>query len=279
MTFILSLVSALLYGVADFSGGLATKRNRVFCVMLFTQAAGAIVALAASPLIGPNAPAFADLCWGAAAGALGFGGVASLYAGLAKHKAAIVSPLSALISAIIPACFGAMLGERPSSLALVGTALCLPAILFLAYEKDEAADRKELRASLLYGLVAGLGFGGFFVMISRTSAGSGIWPLLSARVATLVMVAAFLLVQKERFSVARRSVPIALFAGAADMLANVFFLLATRTGMLILVTIVTSLYPAPTVILARVFQGQKISPARAAGIALALAGVALIGLR
>jgi drug/metabolite transporter (DMT)-like permease len=279
VTFVLSLLSALLYGVADFSGGSAARRSRVFSVMLLTQSAGAIVALVASPLIGPNAPSLADFAWGAAAGALGFAGVAALYAGLAKYTAAIVSPLSALIGAILPALFGAALGERPSTLALAGIALCVPAIVLLAYEKGEAADRAKLRASFLYGIVAGLGFGGFFVLVSRSSAGSGTWPLLASRATTLVLVAGILLFGKDRFSVARASAPLALFAGAADMLANVFFLLATRTGLLIVVTILTSLYPAPTVILARVFQGQRISPARAGGIAFALAGVVLIGLR
>jgi drug/metabolite transporter (DMT)-like permease len=279
MTLLLSLVSALLYGVADFSGGSATRRNRVFSVMLLTQSAGAIIALVASPLIGPNAPSFTDIAWGAAAGAMGFAGVAALYAGLAKHTAAIVSPLSALIGAILPASFGALIGERPSGTALVGIALCVPAIAFLAYERGETSDRAKLRSSFLYGIVAGLGFGSFFVMISRTSPGSGIWPLLSSRATTLLIVVAILAFGKNRFSIARESVAVALFAGAADMLANVFFLLASRTGLLIIVTLVTSLYPAPTVILARIFQGQKISLPRAVGIAFALAGVALIGLR
>jgi drug/metabolite transporter (DMT)-like permease len=279
MTIILALVSALLYGVADFSGGSATRRNHVFSVMLLTQAAGALVALVAAPLIGPNAPRPADIAWGAGAGILGFAGVAALYGGLAKHTAAIVSPVSALVGAILPAAFGALLGERPSGTALAGIALCVPAILFLAYEKGETKDRAKLKASFLYGLVAGLGFGGFFVAISRSSPGSGVWPLLGSRAATLAMVIAILAFGKRRFSVSRADLPAALFAGSADMLANVCFLLATRTGLLIIATLITSLYPAPTVVLARIFQGQRISIPRAAGIAFALAGVALIGMR
>ncbi len=280
MTILLSLISALLYGVADFSGGSATRKNSVFSVMLLTQSAGLLVVGLAAPLTGPNSPSAADLAWGTLAGVLGFSGVAALYAGLAKHTAAIVSPLSALVGAVLPAAFGALfLGERPSGFALAGAALCLPAILCLAYEKGETADRAKLKASFLYGLVAGLGFGGFFVAISRTSPGSGLWPLAGARGATLAMVGAILLFRRRGFAVARPDVRTALFAGAADMAANVFFLLATRTGLLIIATLVTSLYPAPTVILARVFHGQRISVPRAAGIAFALAGVALIGLR
>lgn len=279
MTALLSLVSALLYGVADFSGGFATRRNSVFSVMLLSQCGGLIVALVAAPLIGPNLPRPADLGWGLLGGFTGVLGLATLYKGLAEHRAAIVSPVAALVGAIVPALFGAILGERPSTPALIGAALCLPAILLLSYERGETRDRRELKASLLNGLVAGLGFGCFFIAISRTSPGSGLWPLLAARCASLAATAIIALAGRKSLVVARRDRRLTLFAGAADMGANVFFLLASRSGLLIIVTLITSLFPAPTVILARIFQAQKISLPRAAGIALALAGVALIGLR
>jgi drug/metabolite transporter (DMT)-like permease len=287
MTALLSLVSALLYGMADFAGGHATRRNPVFSVMLLTQAAGLLVALVAAPILGPNAPGAADFAWGALAGLSGFLGVSSLYRGLSRHAAAIVSPLSALVGTLLPAIFGAILGEKPSGLALAGAALCLPAIVLLAYEKGETRDRAKLKASFLYGIAAGIGFGGFFIAVSRSAAGSGLWPLVGARAATLSLIALLVLgghrprggAASGRRGVDRRDRPAALFAGAADMAANVCFLLATRSGLLIIVTIITSLYPAPTVVLARIFHGQRISAPRAAGIGLALAGVAMIGLR
>jgi drug/metabolite transporter (DMT)-like permease len=279
MTALFSLVSAILYGVADFSGGHATRRNSVFAVMILSQTAGLAVAMVAAPLVGPNAPSAADFGWGLVAGFLGSMGLAALYRGLAEHRAAIVSPLSALVGALVPATFGAILGERPSSLALVGAALCLPAIFLLSYERGETRDREELRASLLYGLVAGFGFGCFFIAISRTSPGSGLWPLLASRTASILTTLAIVLVGKKAIAVARADRGSALFAGMADMGANIFFLLASRSGLLILVTLITSIFPAPTVILARIFHGQRISAPRAAGILLALAGVALMGLR
>ncbi|MGA2546476.1 MAG: EamA family transporter [Rectinemataceae bacterium] len=280
MTAVLALLSALLYGTADFSGGYATRKNSVFSVMLLSQTAGILVALIAAPIVGPNRPSVADLAWGLLAGFTGSVGLAALYRGLAQHKAAIVSPVSALVGAIVPAVFGALLGERPSTLALAGAALCIPAIFLLSYEKGETKDREKIRASFLHGLVAGLGFGSFFIAVSRTSPGSGLWPLIASRTASIAATAvvAFLIGRKP-FAVARRDRPTALFAGIADMGANLCFLLASRSGLLIIVTLIASLFPAPTVVLARIFQGQRISPPRAAGIALALAGVALIGLR
>ena len=280
MTAVLALLSALLYGSADFSGGHASRRNSVFAVMLVSQAAGILVALVAAPLVGPNAPARRDIAWGLLAGITGWMGLAALYSGLAKHKAAIVSPVSALVGAIVPAVFGAAIGERPSELALIGAALCLPAIFLLSYERGETRDKLELRSSFLFGTVAGLGFGSFFIAISRTGAGSGLWPLLASRAASLTATACVVFLGRKRFAgVRRKDLPASLFAGVADMGANVCFLLASRSGLLMLVTLITSLFPAPTVLLARIFHGQKVSGPRAAGMALALAGVALIGLR
>jgi drug/metabolite transporter (DMT)-like permease len=280
LTAVLALLSALLYGTADFSGGYATRKNSVFSVMLLSQAAGLLVALVAAPIVGPNKPIIADLAWGLAAGLTGSVGLAALYRGLAAYRAAIVSPVSALVGAMVPAAFGAILGERPSALALAGAALCIPAIFLLSYERGETKDGEKIRASLLHGLVAGLGFGSFFIAISRTSPGSGLWPLLASRSASIAATAiAVFLIGRKPFSIARRDRPTALFAGIADMGANLCFLLASRSGLLIIVTLIASLFPAPTVVLARVFQGQRISPPRAAGIALAVAGVALIGLR
>ncbi len=280
MTAILALLSALLYGTADFSGGHASRRNSVFAVMLLSQAAGILVALVAAPIVGPNSPSMGDLAWGLVAGLTGSVGLAALYRGLAGYRAAIVSPVSALVGAVVPAAFGAILGERLSTPALVGAALCIPAIFLLSYERGGTSDRAALKASLLHGLVAGLGFGSFFIAISRTSPGSGLWPLLASRAASIAVTAALVfLVRRERFAVARGDRPTAIFAGMADMGANVCFLLATRTGLLMVVTLIAALFPAPTVILARVFHHQRISLPRTVGIALALAGVALIGLR
>lgn len=279
MSAVLAFFSAILYGVADFSGGHATRKNSVFSVMLLSQAAGAIVALIASPLLGARSPTLADLLWGLAAGAGGSLGLALLYRGLSLYTAAIVSPISALVGAIVPAAFGAIMGERPADLARAGVALCLPAILLLSYEKGGTKDKSRVHASFLYGSVAGIGFGFFFIAVSRTSSGSGLWPLVAARAASLSVAASIIVFGHKGFAIARRDRPTALLAGAADMGANICFLVASRSELLILVTLITSLYPAPTVILARIFQGQKISLPRAVGIGLAIIGIAFIGIK
>lgn len=278
MSVVLAALSALCYGAADFSGGFAARRSPLVSVLVTSQAAGALLALAFVLASGEALPASGDLAWGAAAGVAGAVGLALLYRGIAGGLVAIVSPTAALVGAAIPVAFGILSGERPSSAALAGSAICLPAILLLSWERGGVADRRALRSALAHGLLSGAFIGVFFIALARSSPDSGLWPVLAARGASiaLLVVAAFL--SRQRLAVSRAGLP-TLVAGVADMAANVLFLLATRAGLLSLAVIVASLYPAPTVLLARVFFREHIPPVRALGLALAVAGIALIGLR
>ena len=279
MSVLLAALSALCYGAADFSGGFAARRSPLVPVLVTSQAAGALLALAFVLASGEDVPAGRDLAWGAAAGVAGAVGLALLYRGIAGGLVAIVSPTAALVGASIPVAFGILSGERPSQAALAGSAICLPAILLLSWERGGVADRRALRSALAHALLSGTFIGLFFIALARSSPGSGLWPVLAARGAsiTLLVVAAFL--SRQRLTVSRAGALPTLVAGVADMAVNVLFLLATREGLLSLAVIVASLYPAPTVLLARVFFREHIPPVRALGLALAVAGIALVGLR
>jgi drug/metabolite transporter (DMT)-like permease len=279
MSVLLAAFSALSYGVADFAGGYAARRSPLLAVMATSQAAGALVALAWVLASGEPLPAGRDLAWGAAAGLAGAGGLAFLYRGIAGGLVAVVSPTAALLGAAIPVAFGILSGERPSPAAVAGSALCLPAILLLSWERGGAADRRALRSALVHALLAGAFIGLFFIALARTAPGSGLWPVLSARGASMALLTLAAALRGERLLVPRAGAVPTLVAGIADMAANVLFLLATRAGLLSLAVLVASLYPAPTVLLARVFFGERISPVRAAGLALAVAGIAHIGMR
>jgi drug/metabolite transporter (DMT)-like permease len=278
MPIFLSALSALLYGVADFSGGFASRREKVLPVMAISQTAGLAVALICLPFIGFTAPPPGALAFGALAGLAGAFGLFMLYRGLGRTVVAIVSPTSALLSAIIPLIAGAALGERPSAIALAGAALCLPAVFLLSRERGAAADPKLARQALLHGLGAGLGFGLFFVLLSRSGGGNGLWPLISARAASILVFACFALGRREGLKIGKGNIGFTLAAGILDMGANIAFLMASRLGLLMLASAVTSLYPAPTVLLARIFMGQKFGPGRLAGLVLAVAGTALIAM-
>jgi len=280
MALVLAGFSALLYGIADFCGGFAAGRSRLLSVLGLSQFCGLTVALVALAVMGHGAPAGRDLAWGFLAGFAGVLGLAMLYGGIARSIVAIVSPASALVGAVIPVLTGVLLGERPAAIAIVGSVLCLPAILLLTWEGSaELHGEKSVKSALTYGVLAGLGFGAFFTALSRCSPGAGLWPLVAARIASMAAIAATLLWKREPFRIRPGGLRITLLAGGADMAANILFLLASQSGLLSLVAIITSLFPAPTVLLARIFLHQKIPPVRLAGFMLALTGIGLISLR
>ncbi len=280
MALVLAGCSALLYGIADFAGGYAASKSRLLSVLILSQLVGTVVALVALMLLGSTGPTVRDLLWGFLAGFSGSMGLFMLYGGIARSIVAIVSPTSALIGALIPVLFALVSGERPSPSAITGSLICLPAILLLSWEgKGAESPKGTVRSALLYGILAGLGFGIFFVTLSRSNPGAGVWPLLGARVASIASFTLALLASRHSFRVERGGLVPSMVAGAADMGANILFLLASQSGMLSLVAIITSLFPAPTVILARFVFQQRIPPIRMAGLVLALAGVALISLR
>jgi len=280
MALLLAGFAALSYGIADFCGGFAAGRSRLLSVLLLAQLLGLLVAFAGMAMVPQGQPSARDLMWGFAAGLTGSLGLFMLYGGIARSIVAIVSPASAVVGALLPVLFGLLLGERPSALAVLGSGLCLPAILLLTWEgRAPEPGGKPVRTALGYGTLAGLGFGCFFIALSRTRPEAGLWPLVAARAASILAFVVALICTRQPFRVSRNAWAPALAAGSADMGANILFLLASQGGMLTLVAVIASLFPAPTVILARIFLRQRLPATRWAGLALALAGVGLISLR
>lgn len=273
MAVLLAGLSALFYGAADYTGGRATRQSPVFSVLVLSQFAGLIGIGIAAPLVPGTRILLADMLWGAAAGAAGVLGLSLLYRALATTVAAIASPAAALVGAAVPVIAGIALGERPELTGWIGIALAIPAVLLLTAERGRL---EQSRNALLLGILAGLGFGGFFILISRTSPESGLWPLAASKVISIIMAIAISLLGKRPLRIARPSRGPAVVAGVLDMGANVFFLFASRVGLLAISSVVSSLYPAPTVILASILDKQRLSALRTAGLLLALAGVALM---
>jgi len=211
--------------------------------------------------------------WGAAAGASGVIGLALLYRALATTVAAVASPAAALVGAAAPVVAGALMGEQPGLAGWIGIAVAIPAVFLLTIERGGGDGA---RRALVLGVLAGLGFGGFFVFISQTSADSGLWPLAGSKIAAISLALAVSLFNGGRITVNRPSRTPAIIAGLLDMGANVLFLIAARIGLLAISGVVSSLYPAPTVILARILDRQKLSGMRVTGLVLALGGVALM---
>lgn len=276
MAILLAGISALLYGGADFCGGLATRRSPVSAVLVLSQLVGLVLALVGVVVLRTAPPRPADLLWGAAAGVCGAAGLTALYTAIASTVVAVASPVAAVVGAVIPVAIGVAAGERPGVLAWAGIAAALPAVALLSLGPRSGAGAGIVRRAAVLGAGAGLGFGLFFVAIARTAPESGLWPLVGARVSTIALVAIAALAGGRTLRPSAGSLAAVLATGALDMGANIAFLLASRTGLLSISAAVAALYPGPTVVLARVVLRERLTPLRIAGLVLALAGVALI---
>ncbi|MCB2223870.1 MAG: EamA family transporter [Actinobacteria bacterium] len=278
MALFLASLSALAFGGADFVGGLASRRAPSVSVVVTGHAIGLVLVGAVAPWWGSSGVAAPDVLWGAAAGASGAFGLVILYHGLATTRFSVVAPAAAVVGAVLPVAFGLAIGERPEALAWAGVALALPAILLVSSAGGgSGGDARRLRRAVLLGAAAGALFGLFGIFISRSADTSGLWPLVGARAASLPTVGLLALVLGKPLSAPAPVRPVALAAGAADMIANILLLGALHEpGLLALVLLVSSLYPAVTVVLARAVLDERMTRLQMAGLVLAGAGLALI---
>jgi drug/metabolite transporter (DMT)-like permease len=282
MAALLALASALAYGVGDFFGGLSARRLPSAAVVLRTHAAGLAGLLMLLPLVSATSPAGHDLALGAAGGIAGATGVLLFYWLMSRGAMSIVAPITAVLSAVVPVLVGMGRGERPSALALVGIPLALVAVGLLAREPgggDEVGGLSPVQ--LVTALAAGLGFGLYFVALDLTSESSGLWPVVSGRVASVTLFGLIALAStaaRVGDGRARRGALPAMLAacGLLDAWANSLFLLATHHGMLTLVAVIGALYPASTVLLARAVLGERLGRPQLAGVTLAAAAVTLV---
>ena len=304
MVTILALAAAVLYGTADFLGGVASRRASVFAVLATTVPAGAAVVLVVA-LLG-EAPGLGSLLghglgsptsiggwgaagWAAVSGVCGAVGLIAFYAGFAAAPISVVAPVAALVSTVLPVGIAIAGGERLTAPMVAGGLICLVAIVLVSMPAarrgrqghrdgpDAGAAAARLRG-LAYGAAAGAGFGLFFWCLKNAGQSGVLWPVAISRTAgTLVAMG---------IAVATRTRPwrrdgggtgvVALVSGAVDAAANVCYVLATRAGLFGLAVVITALYPGMTVLLARWVLGERMRWLQRAGLLLAAAGVVLL---
>ncbi|MFC4060691.1 EamA family transporter [Planomonospora corallina] len=274
---LLATASALVYGTADFFGGIATRRSRVLAVVALSQLAGLVLVVAALPLL-PGALTVRAVAWGMAAGIAGAAALVLFYRALATGVMSVVAPVTAATSAALPVLFGLAAGERPEPMALGGIALALAAVVMVSRDSSApAATGGRGYGPVLAALAAGAGFGCFFVLLAQSPGDSGMWPLAGARVASVTLIALLAVATRRTLRPGNgRALPIIITAGALDMAANILFVLAEQRGMIALVGVLASLYPASTLVLARYVLGERLNAVQTAGIGVTLAAVALI---
>lgn len=277
MAVLLGFASALVYGVGDWCGGRAAKRQASLVVAFVGQSISLVLVLAVTIGSGIGAPDAATWWWSLGGGMVGALGIAGLYHGLANGEVSVVAPVTAVVGVLVPVIAGLVLGERPSGLALLGIAVAVVAIALVS----GAVGRRERSTPLpivVLSLGVGACFGLLFVALDRTDPDSGTWPLLIARFGSVPMLAVLIAASRSRIERDRGSLGVAVLAGVFDMSANALYLEAVRQGMMSLVAAVSSLYPASTVALASVIDKERITRSKAAGLAAAGAALVLVSL-
>jgi drug/metabolite transporter (DMT)-like permease len=290
MAALLALTAAVAYGAGDFLGGVAARREPATAVVLWSHIVGLLALVATAPLIGGDVTAPAMLI-GALAGLAGAVGMAAFYKALSLGAMSVVAPVTGLLSAAIPVLAGVARGERPEPVALVGIAVALIAIVLVSREAagdagessagagggDPVAEAAPRRVgALALALVAGVAFGLFFVTIDGAGEGAGIWPLVAARIASVALFGTLALAGITAAAVPRTAGAAALGCGLLDASANVLYVLALAHGLLSIVSVLTALYPAGTVLLARYLLGEQITRVQQAGLAFAGCAALLI---
>lgn len=268
-----ALVAAMIWGGADFSGGISTRRITQFQTLVLSALSGMLVLSGLAVLFQESWLAWPDVLWSTAAGIAGAAGIAALYYGLSLGQMALVAPIAAVVGAVAPLVFGLLTRNPATPWQILGFLIALAGIWLVSYGSPGKQGR--VRKGMLLALIAGLGFGAFFILIAQVQRGAIFIPLVLARGAMFCLAGLFLFLRRLPVPSLREN-PIALLAGGLDAGGNIFYLIAVQFTRLDVAVVLSSLYPAVTVILASLVVKEKISPGQWAGIALCLTAVVLI---
>jgi drug/metabolite transporter (DMT)-like permease len=277
---LLALIAAIAYGVSDFLAGLMARRASVFMVTLVSEAAATIVVCAALPFSGGVITA-SSLLWGGISGLGGGGGAMFLYRGLARGSMSIVGPVSAVVTAAGSATVGVALGERPGPVTVAGIVLaCIAVAMVSMSEPSERVSRGEAWRALINATAAGIGFAVLFVGLNRAGGRAGLWPVaaatLMATLLALIAVVIAVLRSHVQLGSVRRIASGGVAVGVLGGGATVAYFVATHRGLLTVTAVITSLYPATTVLLALAVLRERMRRVQTLGAGLAAVAVALL---
>jgi drug/metabolite transporter (DMT)-like permease len=271
---LLGLGAAAVWGAGDFGGGLASRRTPVYGVVIVSQFTGGLLALGLALATGGSIPAGRDLLICAIAGVLGALGITMLYRGLALGRMGVVAPITGVLAAVIPVIAGFATEGVPGPLVLIGIGLAIVAVILVSRVEDEGGGRDGLREALIGGTAIGL----FGVAIAQLSEGNPFGHLTLIRLSEGVVVAATIVGMRLAWRPPSDLLRRLMLVGALDMTGNGLYLVAVQIGQLAVASVLSALYPVSTVILATVVLREPVTRDHAAGIALAVLAIALIGL-
>jgi uncharacterized membrane protein len=271
----LSLLASACWGVADFNGGLQSRRVPVIVVLALVEGVGLLAVLVVIAVTGEPLPGTRAILFAVGAGTAGAVALGCFYRALAIGTMSIVAPISST-GVALPVIVGVATGDRPSAVVSVGLAVAIVGVLLASREQHEDAEAAAAgRTAVWLALAAALGFGSYFVFSDVAADSSVPWLLVFSRVLIVPVLIAIALVRRAP-APARSSLLVLAIAGLLDVSATGLYGLANTKGALSVVSVVGALYPVATVLLARVLLGERIRRVQQVGVAAAMVGVALI---
>ena len=288
---VLAALSGISYGASDFGGAYASQKNQAALVTVAMQVVSLGALLIGLATWADATPGWSDFAWGALAGLGAAVGLVAFYKALAQGPMATAASLTALWGAAIPVVAGLLLGDRPGPVTLVGISVAVPAAVLVSVgglrversatdttPRERVAGLNGLTSTKTLAITAGLGFGMFFIALSRTSPDSGLYPLVSARIASILALVLVITAQGHWAPIARRWWLIVIVTGSLDFAANAFYLTALKYGSFTWVAAISSLYPVSTVLLARFVLREKLMRIQVYGLGMAGLALTLVGI-
>jgi drug/metabolite transporter (DMT)-like permease len=270
---LLALSASLMWGFADYLGGLQTRTRQVFAVVLVSQVAGFVVIVGVVAGRGVAWPGVEAMYPAAIAGVIGAFCIVTFYLALSYGPVSIVAPVLAS-SATIPVVYGLIRGERPSALQLAGLAATLAGVILVSWTDSDGHERG--RRGIAFGVLAAVLLGVLLVIFSRASAADPYWAPFVLRLFSMSTIVAIVLLRRVSVRVDRRGVMVIATVGALDVVANIAYSVSTTLQLLAITAVLSSLFPVVTVALARLHLGERVTRIQESGAVLTMAGVLLV---
>jgi len=274
LTAVLALGASVAWGIGDFIGGLKSRKLAPLAVLAIAQPVG-FAAMAVIALIHSEPWPGASVLFAVPAAVLGTLGLIAFYRGMAAGVISLVAPIAAT-GALLPVAFGLATGERPSPLQLAGIALAIGGAVVTSYEPRTETDRPRLAAGIGWALLAAVAFGGYFIPMHEAAESDFVWATFVFRATSFSLVAVAVLALRPRLPRARRDLAVIACIGLADTTGNVLFAAAASQGLVSVVSVLASLYPVVTVVLARIYLRERVTRVQEGGAAATLGGVVLV---
>jgi len=278
LSILFGLGAALAWGAADFTGGLASRRTGAYRAALYGEFFGLVFIMIAAFFIHQPMPEWSSLGLAFAAGAIGTTGLLALFRAVIHGKMSIAMPVSALLTAILPVVVGSLLEGFPGGIIFFGFVLALAAIWLISQEEGKNSRFLARLSDLRLPLLAGIGFGAFFILMDIAAREATIWPMLASRAGGAIIVAVYMLFRQEPWRLEQGVWPVLILNAFLDVGGTAFYVLASQAGRLDVAAVISSLFPGTTVLLAALLLKERVSRSQGIGVLLALTAIAFLTL-